>query len=212
MKTVPLLLCKVASIVSVIGAVFVIPAITATEPEQVERIVLFRHGEKPVDGLGQLNCQGLNRALALPTVLVDRFGTPQYLFAPNPSHRKPDRGNTYDYIRPLATIEPTAIRLGMPVNTQYGFDEVDKLQTALLAPALIASNIWIAWEHKEIVNFEHTLLKQLNSDPSMVPAWDDNDFDRIDVVDIRRAASGMISVAYHREQEGLNGRPSECPR
>lgn len=24
----------------------------------------------------------------------------------------------YSYVRPLATIEPTAIRLGMPVNTQ----------------------------------------------------------------------------------------------
>src|SRR5450631_116113 len=40
-------------------------------------LVMFRHGEKPALGLGQLSCQGLNRALALPDVLVSQFGTPQ---------------------------------------------------------------------------------------------------------------------------------------
>lgn len=33
-------------------------------------IVIIRHGEKPSAGLGQLSCQGLNRALALPQVLL----------------------------------------------------------------------------------------------------------------------------------------------
>ena len=35
-----------------------------------ETIVFVRHGEKPEAGLGQLNCQGLNRALALPSVIT----------------------------------------------------------------------------------------------------------------------------------------------
>ena len=43
----------------------------------VETIVCIRHGEKPPGGLGQLTCQGLNRALALPKVLLGKFGTPQ---------------------------------------------------------------------------------------------------------------------------------------
>ncbi len=33
-----------------------------------ETLVFVRHGEKPAQGYGQLNCQGLNRALALPAV------------------------------------------------------------------------------------------------------------------------------------------------
>ncbi|NNG64566.1 histidine phosphatase family protein, partial [Pseudomonas fragi] len=31
----------------------------------VQTLVFMRHAEKPADGLGQLNCQGLNRAIAL---------------------------------------------------------------------------------------------------------------------------------------------------
>ena len=38
------------------------PAVAAER----ETIVFMRHGEKPPEGLGQLDCQGLNRALALP--------------------------------------------------------------------------------------------------------------------------------------------------
>ena len=81
-----------------------------------ETIVLIRHGEKPVDGLGQLNCQGLNRSLALPRVLLAKFGKPAFIFAPNPTRQVNDKGRPYDYVRPLATIEPTAIQLGLPVN------------------------------------------------------------------------------------------------
>jgi hypothetical protein len=33
---------------------------------KVETIIFIRHGEKPLSGLGQITCQGLNRALALP--------------------------------------------------------------------------------------------------------------------------------------------------
>ena len=75
----------------------------------VETIVFIRHGEKPEGGFGQLNCQGLNRALALAPIIAKSFGRPDAIFAPNPSHPKEDAGKLYDYIRPLATIEPTAM-------------------------------------------------------------------------------------------------------
>ena len=41
-----------------------------------ETIVFVRHGEKPDAGLGQLDCQGLNRALKLPGVIKATFGKP----------------------------------------------------------------------------------------------------------------------------------------
>lgn len=65
-----------------------------------ETIVLIRHGEKPADGLGQLSCQGLNRSLALPRVLISKFGKPAFIFAPNPKQQVKDQGCLYDYIRP----------------------------------------------------------------------------------------------------------------
>jgi hypothetical protein len=64
----------------------------------VETIVFIRHGEKPEGGFGQLNCQGLNRALALAPIIAKSFGRPDAIFAPNPSHPKEDAGRLYDWV------------------------------------------------------------------------------------------------------------------
>src|SRR5208282_3099691 len=98
-----------------------------TSGQTVETIVCLRHGEKPAGGLGQLTCRGLNRALALPNILLAKYGTPQFVFAPNPTQQVNDKDGTYYYVRPLITIEPTAIRCGLPVNTQFGFREIERL-------------------------------------------------------------------------------------
>ena len=63
-----------------------LPHSTAQTPQPAgETIVLLRHGEKPPTGLGQLTCKGLNRALALPSLLIGRYGKPDFIYAPNPS-------------------------------------------------------------------------------------------------------------------------------
>ncbi len=51
-----------------------------------ETIVAIRHAEKPASSLGQLTCKGLNRALALPKVLIPRYGKPDRIYAPDPEH------------------------------------------------------------------------------------------------------------------------------
>ena len=78
-----------------------------------QTLVFLRHGEKPDGGLGQLNCQGLNRAIDLATLLPEKFGKANYVFAANPT-RNVEEGefdNSYSYIRPLMTISPSAICL-----------------------------------------------------------------------------------------------------
>ena len=104
----------------------------ATSARAEETIVFFRHGEKPSGGLGQLTCQGLNRALALPDVLLRKFGRPDYLYAPNPAVKMPDPAGSFFYVRPLATIEPVAIRAGRSVNTRYGYNDVAGLRNVLV--------------------------------------------------------------------------------
>ncbi len=67
-----------------------------------QTLVFLRHGEKPDGGLGQLNCQGLNRAIDLATLLPEKFGKANYVFAANPT-RNVEEGeldNSYSYIRP----------------------------------------------------------------------------------------------------------------
>jgi hypothetical protein len=98
----------------------------------VETLVFLRHGEKPPGGLGQLTCQGLNRALALPSVLISKFGKADYVFAPDPEGKVTEGGlRQFAYIRPLATIEPTAIRLGLPVFTDFRYKDIAGLQHEL---------------------------------------------------------------------------------
>jgi hypothetical protein len=181
-----------------------------------ETIVMVRHGEKPPMGLGQLSCKGLNRALALPPVLLGRYGKPDFIYAPNPGVQI-DEGHAnsplYSYVRPLVTIEPTAIRLGMPVNTQFGYDQIVGLQKALLQPAYAHSLIFVAWEHLKLYDFARQMLQSNGSDPAQVPDWPGNDYETIYVFHVTRAGeSGTPKVTLEIQKEGLEDTLSNtCP-
>ncbi|MFZ6753479.1 histidine phosphatase family protein [Undibacterium sp. Dicai25W] len=177
-----------------------------------ETIVMIRHGEKPEAGLGQLNCQGLNRSLALPEVLRKKFDMPSAIFAPNPGTQKNDRGTLYNYIRPLATIEPTAISLDMPVNTQFGLDDIDALQTALLSPAYANATVFVAWEHRLAEEAARKILATNNGAPSTVPAWESSDFDSIYIVKVTTDPQGKRIASFSIDKQGLNHLPSSCPQ
>jgi hypothetical protein len=133
----------------------------------IETIVAIRHGEKPPEGLGNLNCRGLNRALALPNVLLPKYGKPAFIFAPNPTE-KVDWGKFY--VRPLVTIEPTAIRCQLPINTAYGYTQIDQLADELKKPAYQHVLVFVAWEHRLLVEFAQLMLKSYGGDPAQVPS------------------------------------------
>lgn len=186
------------------------PATQAQDPVTTQTIVLLRHGEKPAAGLGQLDCQGLNRALALPAVLARRFGRPAAIFAPNPATKVRDPGGVFDYVRPLATIEPTAIALGLPVDASVGFTDIDGLQRRLGEPHLHDALVFVAWEHMRIEMVVRSLLARHNGDAAAVPAWRDEDFDSIYVVRIARRGN-RASASFEHTHEGLNNQPRHCP-
>jgi hypothetical protein len=172
---------------------------------------MIRHGEKPQYGLGQLNCKGLNRALALSDLLIRRYGKPDFLYAPNPSDQAKDHGNFYSYVRPLATIEPTAIKAGLPVNAQIGFKQIDQLQKDLTQPAYANARIFVAWEHGYLQDFAQQFLKSYGDDPSAAPPWPGDDYDTIYVFQLTRH-DGKQHLAFHIDHEGLNGKLSDaCP-
>ena len=185
------------------------PAARAADPT-TQTIVLMRHGEKPAAGLGQLDCQGLNRALALPPVLARRFGRPAAIFAPNPAQRVEDDGHAYNYIRPLATIEPTAIALGMPVDTSVGFTDTEGLQRRLGEPHLHNALVFVAWEHVRIVEIARSLMGKHGGAAAAVPGWSESDFDSIYIVTILRTAEG-VRARFEHAHEGLNGQSKACP-
>ena len=190
------------------GQTNAVPATVVPKPT-VETLVCIRHGEKPPGGLGQLTCRGLNRALALPNVLLTRYGKPQFFFAPNPA-QKVDSTNGYYYVRPLATIEPTAIRCGLPVNTEFGFREIKGLEKELKKPAYQNATVFIAWEHGMLDDFAKALVKHHGGDPAQVPSWPDGDYDTIFVFKITKDA-GQESFSFAVEHEGLNDLSDTCP-
>ena len=175
-----------------------------------ETIVLIRHGEKPEKGFGQLTCQGLNRALALPSVLQRKFGKPAALFAANPAEQKEDAGVAYSYVRPLATIEPTAIRFGLPVDASYGFRDVDKLRRALEQPVYREAIVVVAWEHHLIEVLARDLMAAHGGDEDVVPKWHSRDFDGIFVIAIDWSANPP-KATFSRDREGLDGLSETCP-
>jgi hypothetical protein len=173
----------------------------------VETLVCIRHGEKPAAGLGQLNVRGLNRALALPDVLLKKFGTPQFIFAPNPTE-KIDTVPGYYYVRPLMTIEPTAIRCGLPVNTEFGYLHIKNLEIELQKPEYRNAIVFISWEHVLVHDFVKNVIKDNGGDPAEVPTWSGKDYDSIFVIKITRSGS-HASVAFTIDREGLNNSLSD---
>jgi hypothetical protein len=194
-------------------AAFASTAVTPSGPPSTtpttETIVFFRHGEKPSAGEGQLTCQGLNRSLALPGVLAAHFGTPQFLFAPNPTVMVPDSAGSFDYVRPIATIEPTAIRLGLPLNTQYGYTDITGLQAELTRSTYARATVFVAWEHLSLQSLVQKLMNAYGGGLT-VPAWASTDFDSLYVVRLTNVG-GTITAQFEHDLEGLNGLSTTCP-
>ena len=177
----------------------------------VETIVFLRHGEKPKDGFGQLTPQGLNRALALSELLPRKYGKPDFLFAPDPREKVTDPGGLANYIRPLATIEPTAIALSMPVQTPCGFKDIEELNDELCKPTYARAKIFVCWEHLYEQKSVIELLNKFGGDVSLVPEWPRNDYDSLFVVKIYRTRDGAATATFTHEYEGLNGQSPTMP-
>jgi hypothetical protein len=185
------------------------PAVAVGQPV-IETIVLLRHGEKPALGLGQLNCQGLNRALALPAVIRKQFGRPDAIFAPDPAQSKEDQEHPYNYVRPLATIEPTAIAFGLPVDASIAVSNLDALRVKLESPAYRSALVVVAWEHVNIAKLARLLIAEHGGDPAVIPDWQGRDFDSIYIVRLTQTGAGTAAT-FEQRREGLDGQPTVCP-
>jgi len=184
--------------------------LTAASARADETIVFLRHGEKPAAGLGQLTCQGLNRALALPIVLNSKFGVPDFVYAPNPTLKISDPAGTFYYVRPLATIEPLAIKYGVSVNTNYGYTDVAGLQNILIRSSKANSTIFVAWEHSYLVKVVQNIMNSYGGHAA-VPAWQTGDYDSLYVVHVSYGSDGSIHAHFEIDHENLNSQPTTCP-
>src|SRR5262245_44923720 len=169
----------------------------ASRPSQ---ILIIRHGEKLGDssddqvGGPDLSIAGFARAVALPALFVPqnqelscnlvqnagftgtyikigaqgsppRFSTPDFLFATQASQNSN---------RPIETITPLSVALGLSYNDSYADSDYKNLATAVLTDSKYGNKvILICWHHGKIPK----LAKALGV--SSPPDWPDPVFDRV---------------------------------
>ncbi len=178
-----------------------------------QTLVFLRHAEKPGEGLGQLNCQGLNRALDLATLLPEKFGNADYVFAANPSRHVEEgsRDDTYSYIRPLMTISPSAIKLGLPVNIDFGANDTDDLAEELLSDKYRNATVYTAWSHGYLPDLINAVAgKALGEEQVITDDWNGDDFDSLYVLTLTWH-DGKASLLSRNYRQGLDGGEQACP-
>ena len=163
----------------------------APSPGDGLTVVLFRHAEKPKKG-DNLNCQGLNRSLALPPMLYGRFGIPGAIYVPSMAV-----GDNTLHSRMFQTMVPFAAKYNLQLTTKFGEDE-----TGALASAVLLRNgvVMIIWEHKRIPD----IVRALGVGDTDLH-WPDDDYDSLWVITFKNGVAHL-----ERSAEGL--RPAEaCP-
>jgi hypothetical protein len=148
----------------------------------------MRHGDKnpDEDWNHNLNLAGLKRSLALPDVLLVRYGKPQAIFAPQP--KAPNGAN----IRSIQLITPTAIKAEVNIDTKFSVGEEKQLAECLKTdPSLNDKLVFVVWEHNKISEIAAELGIKTSK-------WKSTDFDSLWI--IKHDDSG---IAFSIEKENL---------
>jgi hypothetical protein len=166
-------------------------AVTSAEEVAPLRVVVIRHAEKlekPQRG-DNLTCQGENRARALPAVLLENFGKPDYTYVPALK-----LGESSTHARMFQTVIPLAIKENLVINSKYAEEDVVGVAKDVLQRHGL---VLLVWESSQI----QSLARELGvKDP---PEWGDHDYDSIWV--IRPSAAGAsLSVEHERIQPDTN--------
>ena len=130
------------------------------------RVVIIRHGEKPVDG-DNLSHRGLARAMALPEVLNKVMPTPpDFTYVPCIGTDKDQTTR----VRMMQTVLPYAVLYNLTINSDFAPDEIKGLTKQLRRQR---GTVLLVWEHHNIVKIAESLGIE---EPQQ---WPDDDYDSI---------------------------------
>lgn len=208
LAAVPLLLVAGAlTLSSQVDDVFAAPV------DGVQTLIFMRHAEKPAGGLGQLTCQGLNRAIDLATVLPQRYGKADYVFAADPSRQVAEGADNdaYSYVRPMMTINPSAIKLGLPINLTFSVNDTRALAKELANNKYRNAVVYTAWSNgylPDLIN--HVAGKALGQKTTLIEDWPSSDFDSLYVLTVTWK-DGKATVVSRIDKQGLDNGAEACP-
>jgi hypothetical protein len=153
------------------------------------KIVIIRHGEKPDNG-DNLNCQGLNRAMALPKVLYTKFGIASAIYIPSIN-----AGDKTRSARMFQTITPYAVKYDLTINSSYNTDDYKHIARDIIQQHGI---VILCWEHNAIPHLVKTLGVEGN-----IRDWPDDDFDSIWIISYSKKGHARLVA----DREGISPSP-----
>ncbi|GAB2805804.1 hypothetical protein GCM10027043_00570 [Ferruginibacter profundus] len=156
-------------------------------------MVIIRHGEKPGKG-DNLNCMGLNRALALPAVLDTVTGRPDYTYVPTIS-----TGKKTSSVRMFQTVTPFAIKDSLTINSHYEETATDSVAKDVLKKR---GMVLMVWEHSNIPPLAKALVGKKHA--GIIGGWNKLDFDSIWTIDFKLSKKGNLTFCrYATGQENI---------
>ena len=150
-----------------------------SNPLNLLKIVLIRHGEKPETG-DNLSEQGLQRALQLPAVLFAKFGLPDHVFVPSLG-----LDVATSHCRMFQTVTPFAIHYNLRINSKFDEKDATGLANHVLGKT---GTVLIVWEHHMI----DTIVSSIGL--TGAPLWSDTDFDSIWIVTFTQAGTPILTI------------------
>lgn len=153
-------------------------------------VVIIRHGEKN-EATGNLSCQGLHRALSIPSVLKGKFHSFSYAYVPTVTP-----GKTTDHARMFQTVTPLAVQNNLPVNSKYAVAAAADLAQDVMKRSGV---VLLVWEHENIPDIAAALGVK---DDHL--HWGDKDFDSIWVITYANSKKGKLKASMRMDKEGLN--------
>jgi len=148
------------------------------------RVIIIRHGEKPEKG-HYLSCQGQNRAAALPAILHQKFGNPDYTYVPKMGSNKKTMGS-----RMYQTAAPFANQYKLSLNTNFEETDFPGIAADILKKK---GTVLLVWEHSAIKGITKALGV---SEPGK---WSGEDFDSIWIISFDNG-----KAVLHKDHEGLH--------
>ena len=155
-------------------------------------MILVRHGEKTAQG-DNLTCQGLNRSLQLPAVIVSKFGIPDYTYVPSLG-----LGENTTQARMFQTVTPLVVKYNLTINSEYKKEDATGIANDIMQKK---GTVLVVWEHHAIASIVNALGVE---DQDL--KWSGSDFDSIWIVTFDNKGRATLT----RDSEGLTP-SSNCP-
>ncbi|MGO2489867.1 MAG: histidine phosphatase family protein, partial [Pseudomonas taetrolens] len=117
----------------------------------------------------------------------------------------------YSYVRPLMTINPSAIKLGLPINLEFSANDTRQLARELTKDKYHNATIYTAWSHGYLPELINSVAGEaLGKKTTLTEDWPSHDFDTLYVLTVTWH-DGKATLLSRVDKQELNNGTKACP-